>query len=687
MHNPDIKEVLSLPVPGSAVLSENGKYIAYTLENPDFRENVYEKKCLVACVDSGKTIHLTRSGVASNIRWIGDDSVALIHADSSKKEDAQAYLFENLAGIPIPLTDHKGGIESFELYEDGLLYIAKDPDHLKGRKSRYGDMIHNEKEDSATNLYYLNKQKINAYRSELKKTDKKSGDKIPKPVLNLKHYLNINRSITSLIIPNSRKNQFVINTQKRDDIYFSDKTLAYKMVMDIEKSLSLYVESEQDEKKEGKEPDCFGEYQCTPLNLPIGSNVESYSPDDSKLLIRLMFGDQLFYKQEDLSWISFHQLLEEDTIGVLKNQNITKEFDRDFYTVKWRESGIYLSYPDYSTNKICRFDLNGRHKQIGLDSYLPECEFSIYDDTIAVVVSNAENYFEVAYHKNGKTKILTQFNNMLTDWKVGKPESITWKSKDGLEIEGVLRKPVIFDPKKQYPLVFIVHGGPDDSSNVVLLNKYLSRYYPAIQFLNQDILVLEPNYRGSVGRGKAFKEKYKDNIGFGDMGDLESAIDFLSKKGFVDGEKVGCMGWSQGGYISAFVSTHSIRFAATSVGAGVASWKTYYDSNDIRQWAVHYLGGSPMENPDYYKTTAPVNNIKNANTPTLIQHGELDQRCPVANAKELNRALIEAGVPTELFLFKGMPHGITKPRENLAILHQNLNWFSHYLLGKELDLA
>ena len=80
-----------------------------------------------------------------------------------------------------------------------------------------------------------------------------------------------------------------------------------------------------------------------------------------------------------------------------------------------------------------------------------------------------------------------------------------------------------------------------------------------------------------------------------------------------------------------------------------------------------------------------MNNIQHAKTPTLIQHGELDQRCPLSSATELNRSLLELGIETELFIIKGMSHSITKPRENLAVMTQNLKWFSHHLLGQELD--
>jgi dipeptidyl aminopeptidase/acylaminoacyl peptidase len=167
---------------------------------------------------------------------------------------------------------------------------------------------------------------------------------------------------------------------------------------------------------------------------------------------------------------------------------------------------------------------------------------------------------------------------------------------------------------------------------------------------------------------------------------LESAIDELVAKGWVDPGRVGCMGWSQGGYISAFAGLHSQRFQAVSVGAGISDWYTYHISNDIPDFTVDYLSGSPFHNREIYEKTAPIRNLANAKTPMLIQHGSEDRRVPLSNALELYRGLKATGVPVTLYIYPGMAHPITKPRENHAVMCQNLAWFEHYLLGKELKM-
>jgi dipeptidyl aminopeptidase/acylaminoacyl peptidase len=139
------------------------------------------------------------------------------------------------------------------------------------------------------------------------------------------------------------------------------------------------------------------------------------------------------------------------------------------------------------------------------------------------------------------------------------------------------------------------------------------------------------------------------------------------------------MGWSQGGYISAFLTTTSRRFKAISVGAGISDWMTYYVSTDIHPFTRQYLQATPWSDPEIYAKTSPITYVKQARTPTLIQHGELDRRVPISNAYELFQALQDVGVPSRLIVYKGFGHGISKPKEQLAATWHNWEWFSQYV--------
>jgi dipeptidyl aminopeptidase/acylaminoacyl peptidase len=175
---------------------------------------------------------------------------------------------------------------------------------------------------------------------------------------------------------------------------------------------------------------------------------------------------------------------------------------------------------------------------------------------------------------------LTNFSEQAKAFTLGTREMISWPSQDGTVIEGVLIKPANFDPAKKYPLLCIIHGGPTGIDRPVLLTPD-ARYYPSDIWAARGALILKVNYRGSAGYGEKFRKLNVRNLGVGDAWDVLSGVDFLIAKGWVDKDKVACMGWSQGGYISAFLTTSSDRFVAISVGAGISNWATYYYNTDI----------------------------------------------------------------------------------------------------------
>jgi dipeptidyl aminopeptidase/acylaminoacyl peptidase len=276
-------------------------------------------------------------------------------------------------------------------------------------------------------------------------------------------------------------------------------------------------------------------------------------------------------------------------------------------------------------------------------------------------------------------RMLTRMTDQARDFILGTREVISWKSQDGTEIEGVLIKPPDFDPAGKYPLLCIIHGGPTGVDRPALGAD--TRYYPADIWVGRGALVLKVNYRGSAGYGEKFRMLNMRNLGVGDAWDVISGVDSLIAKGWVDPKRVGCMGWSQGGYISAFLTTSSDRFAAISVGAGISNWATYYYNTDITPFTMNYLGDDPADDPEIYRKTSPMSYILKARTPTLIQHGELDRRVPIPNAYELRQGLEDRGVPVEMVVYKGFGHGITKPKSMRAVMEQNLAWFNHYLWG------
>ena len=273
---------------------------------------------------------------------------------------------------------------------------------------------------------------------------------------------------------------------------------------------------------------------------------------------------------------------------------------------------------------------------------------------------------------------LTDQRAQWKDFQIATREVIDWKSEDGARIEGILYKPHNFDPKKKYPLLVVIHGGPTGIDTPTIAP---DRYYPIEQFVAKGALVLRPNYRGSTGYGEKFRSLNVRNLGVGDAWDVLSGVDSLIAKGHVDKDRIGAMGWSQGGYISAFLTCSSDRFKAISVGAGISDWMTYYVNTDIHPFTRTYLKATPWDDPEIYRKTSPISYVKSAKTPTLIQHGELDKRVPPPNAFELYQALKDRGVESRLVIYKGFGHGIDKPKQMRHVMEENEAWFEKYIFS------
>jgi len=705
-YRPTLREMLMLEIPVEAKAAPGGNKVAIRARTTNWRENRYEQACYIHDLASGATYPLTRTGNVQQMEWLDEQTLALLWSGPGKDDKPQVWIYEGPIGEGWPATDHKTGVQRFYPFAGGLLFRATDPEReeRKPRTERFGSYTHWEREESAQALYYTGLAEMRDYRARGKAAAEDEAKDFVAPVVELSRLLPEPLSIGG-VVPAPGGDAVYFNAWPRDDLIYYHQTCAYAIRLDPAAALAGFIRREKEKKAAKPEPErkdkpekedvsYLGE--IVRLNLPRDAVVTGISPDGRSLLLTYQERDNQMYTRADL-WTmdAAAAWLAPDASAFLAGmRNISARLDRDVMDVYWTEAGIVGSYVESTHIRLARFGEDGQVAPLDLGTlYLGEAWFSISKSgRVGLIGANAQTFPE-AYLVDltgdgikGQPRKLTNFGRAAANWEFGAVETIRWPSKDGAIIEGVLRKPANFDPAKRYPLVFIVHGGPSWFSGEYLFDVDGFSYHPDIQFLYKDVLVLKPNYRGSTGRGQAFLELNVNNLGIGDLWDIESAIDYLDQQGIVDTARVGCMGGSQGGYISAFAGLHSERFKAVSVGAGISDWYTYHISNDIPDFTTEYLSGSPFRDRERYIQTAPISNLAHAKTPMLIQHGENDHRVPLSNAMELYRGLQAMGVPVELFVFPGMGHSIVKPRENHAVMHQNLAWFSHYLLGEELKL-
>lgn len=711
-YRPTPRDMILLEKPLGIKVSPGGSRVAINVRTANWKDNCYEDVCHVQDLQTDAAHPVNRTGSVIQVEWVDDQALALLKKGSGD-DKAQVWLYEGLVGEGWQVTDHKTGIEWFKPFADGLLFRARHPerDENKPRADRFGKFTHLEQEESAAALYYVGLEELRRYQAQVKAATEDEAKKLARPVIELSHLLKEPLSIQE-VVPSPTGDAVYLNCRKRDDLVYWRETSTYCIRLDARAALVEHLRREQAkaesaaregkegeparEDESGKDQDVSYLGEIVRLNLPRGASVIDVSPDGCRLLAGYQGRDDKMYTRRDLWVIDQQAVLQapDAATALAAMRNISASLDRVVMDSHWVPDGIFGAYVDGTCIRMARFqDDTDQITPLDLQGIFPWGDWHISAAGRIGLIGSAvraspEAYFAEPSGDRARWQVrqLSHFGQAVKGWDLGTVEAIRWKSKDGAEIEGILFKPTDFDPTKKYPLVFVVHGGPEWFSAEHLLAFEDQAYYPTVQFINKDVLVLKPNYRGSVGRGQAFSELNVNNLGIGDLWDLESAIEHLVGLGWVDAERVGCMGWSQGGYISAFAGLHSAKFRAVSVGAGISDWYTYHISNDIPDFTVDYLSGSPFRSRDLYAKTAPISNIANARTPMLIQHGSDDRRVPFSNAMELYRGLKEIGVPVELFCFPGMGHPITRPRENHAVMHQNLAWFSHYLLDEELKL-
>jgi dipeptidyl aminopeptidase/acylaminoacyl peptidase len=255
-------------------------------------------------------------------------------------------------------------------------------------------------------------------------------------------------------------------------------------------------------------------------------------------------------------------------------------------------------------------------------------------------------------------------------------KTITWKSSDGLMIEGLFTYPIGYEEGKQYPLLVIIHGGPSIFFNETFIGN--PDTYQVASFAQAGFAVLRPNPRGSSGYGHKFLHANQQDWGGMDFIDIMSGIDFVISQGIAAPERLGIMGWSYGGYMTAWAITQTSRFKAASIGAGITNLVSMNGTTDLHRFLTEYLGEF-TDNPTLYEQRSPLYHVSNVSTPCLIQHGGLDLRVPVSQAYEFYRALERLKKPVELALYPEIGHGIEKPQIKLKIMEQNLEWFQKHL--------
>ncbi len=254
-------------------------------------------------------------------------------------------------------------------------------------------------------------------------------------------------------------------------------------------------------------------------------------------------------------------------------------------------------------------------------------------------------------------------------------QAIKYKSVDGWQIDALFTPPLSHKGDTPPPLVVDVHGGP----SWAWTDDFGYLYFTAQELASAGYAVLRANIRGSWGRGVAFADAVVGDMGGKDLSDLLCGIDYLVKRGMVDGNRVAIAGGSYGGFMAAWAVTQTTRFKAAIMAAGLSDFHSFHAQSIIADWDMRFIGVDPLEHPEVYRTSSAITYAARVKTPTLIVHGEEDHIVPVNQAYAFYRALKERGVPTELVIYPREGHGNLEYEHRRDEEERVLRWLEQYL--------
>lgn len=355
-------------------------------------------------------------------------------------------------------------------------------------------------------------------------------------------------------------------------------------------------------------------------------------------------------------------------------------------TLKWRRGTRDLCFLGDQRARVRVYTIeNVQHGRAGKAQTLTEgdvvvgaFDFSSSGKQLAVVMSSPEHMEDVfAVSRSDEYERLTRVNPQVDTWKLPQLSVVQWTGANGDQVEGILELPPDYRPGKPLPMIVEIHGGPTAATHFSLRYWIYGRtLLPAKGFA-----LLSPNYRGSTGYGDKFMIELIGRENDIEVEDILKGVDAMIERGIADSNKLGVMGWSNGGYLTNCLITATDRFKAASSGAGVLDMVIQWGIEDTPGHVINYMQSLPWEDEQAYRAGSPIFALDKVKTPTVIHVGENDERVPAAHAKTLYRALRHyLHVPTELIIYPGEGHGLTTYEHRKAKLEWDLAWFNRYLL-------
>ena len=601
----DIKKLVNVSDPR---ISPDGKQVAVIVSRYNWeKDSVLQEIDLVDVNNSSiRSLTYNRSSI-SNVRWSPDGSRLGFLAYNIKTKKPQIYIMPMKGGDPVKITDSKTGVKEFTWSPDGstIAFVAQDtipnPKEIKHHEDAFRVTENNFTVRAVPQPWHL--WIVSAEGGKARRLTEGTFS------------LCTDQETISPVSwsPDGRSILF----QRFPDVWEGNSWHSVIAEVDTNgKEINIVVKDE-------------------------GSGHPEYSgSSDILAFMRARNGD---LNNGNAVYVKIN--------GEVKD--ITHDLARNINSFAWMPEGksLLLTGDKGTKSVLWEQPLNGTAELIDLgDVNISDGKPGISDNGIIAFTGRTAVHPEELFilkSLQGKPVQLTNYNVFVDSLNLGRTVGIDWKSSDGFNEDGVLTYPVDYNDNIKYPLVLIIHGGPEGASTTV--------FSELVQiFAGKGFFVFQPNYRGSINLGDKYQHAISRDTGEGPGKDVMAGLKKIELMGIIDTNRIGVSGWSYGGYMTSWLNgKYPDKWKAAVEGAALNDWVMDYTIAFYQSYDLYFFGGSPWlkEYWDIWREQSPIIFAENVKAPTLILGDVGDPNVPIINSYEMYHALRDNGVNTEFYAY------------------------------------